>query len=52
VLFFTMESLRESAFTDISEVKEVLWLSPEEALGKLDYERERALFSRTFAPAL
>jgi len=52
VLFFTMEALRESAFTDVSEVKEVLWLSPEEALRRLDYERERALLSRTFAPVL
>jgi len=52
VCFFTMEALRESAFTDVSEVKEVLWLSPEEALRRLDYERERALLSRTFAPAL
>jgi ADP-ribose pyrophosphatase YjhB (NUDIX family) len=52
VLFFTMEAVRESPFTDSSEVKEVLWLSVEEALGKLDYEGERALLSRSSAPAL
>jgi 8-oxo-(d)GTP phosphatase len=52
VLFFTMEAVREFAFTDLSEVKEVVWLSPEEALGRLDYERERALLSRPSAPAL
>ena len=52
VLFFCMEALRESLFTDSSEVKEVLWLSPEEALGRLDYEGEKALLSKPFAPAL
>jgi 8-oxo-dGTP diphosphatase len=52
VLFFTMEAVRESAFTDFSEVNEVLWLSPEEALGRLDYEGERALLSTSSAPAL
>jgi 8-oxo-dGTP pyrophosphatase MutT (NUDIX family) len=50
VLFFTMEIVRESALTDFSEVSEVLWLSPGEALGKLDYERERALLSKISAP--
>jgi 8-oxo-(d)GTP phosphatase len=50
VLYFTMEAVRESLFTDSSEVKEVLWLSPEEALGRLDYEGERALLSRASAP--
>ena len=52
VLFFTMEAVRESALTDFSEVSEVLWLSPGEALGKLDYEEERALLSKISAPAL
>ena len=52
VLYFTMEAVKESAFTDSSEVKEVLWLSPEEALGRLDYEGERTLLSRATAPAL
>ncbi len=52
VLFFTMKAVRESLLTDSSEVKEVLWLSPEEALGRLDYEGERALLSKPFAPAL
>jgi 8-oxo-(d)GTP phosphatase len=52
VLFFAMKAVKEFAFTDSSEVKEVLWLSPEEALRKLDYEAERALLSRFFAPAL
>jgi ADP-ribose pyrophosphatase YjhB (NUDIX family) len=52
VLFFTMETVRESLFTDASEVEEVLWLSPEEALGRLDYEGERALLSRASAPPL
>jgi 8-oxo-(d)GTP phosphatase len=52
VLFFTMEVVRESAFTDVSEVKEVLWLSPEEALRKLDYERDRALLSMPSTPVL
>lgn|SRR5271157_415103 len=51
VLFFTMESVRESALIDFSEVKEVLWLSPEEALKKLDYEAERALLSKASAAA-
>ena len=50
VLFFTMESVSESAFTDSSEVKEVVWLSREEALGKMDYEGERALLSKLSAP--
>ena len=52
VLFFVMEAVRESALTDFSEVKEVLWLSPEEALKKLDYEAERALLSTASAPVL
>ena len=52
VLYFTMEAVKESLFTDSSEVKEVLWLSPEEALGRLDYEGERALLSGATAPAL
>jgi 8-oxo-(d)GTP phosphatase len=50
VLFFTMETVRECSFTDSSEVKEVLWLSPEEALGRLDYEGERALLTRASVP--
>jgi len=52
VLFFTMETVRESALTDFSEVKEVLWFSPEEALKKLDYEAERALLSKASAATL
>jgi len=51
VRFFTMETVSESAFTDSSEISDVLWLSAEEALGKLDYEGERALLSKLSAPA-
>jgi 8-oxo-(d)GTP phosphatase len=51
VLFFAMEAVRECALTDFSEVKEVLWLSPEAALRKLDYEGERALLAKASAPA-
>ncbi|HVN23529.1 MAG TPA: NUDIX hydrolase [Syntrophorhabdales bacterium] len=50
VLYFAMEAVNECLFTDTSEVKEVLWLSPEEALDKLDYEVERDLLSKSFAP--
>ncbi len=52
VLFFTMEVVSESALTDFSEVQEVLWLSPEEALKKLDYERDRELLSKISVPGL
>jgi 8-oxo-dGTP pyrophosphatase MutT (NUDIX family) len=43
VLFFTMEAFGECLFKESKEVKEVLWLSAEEALKKLDYEGERAV---------
>jgi len=52
VLFFTMEALSDSRLIDASEVKEVLWLSVEQALKKLDYEGERVLLSKSSAPAL
>ncbi len=52
VLFFTMEAAGQSLFTDTSEVMEVLWLSPEEALRRLDYAGERELLIRALAPAL
>jgi 8-oxo-(d)GTP phosphatase len=52
VLFFTMEAVGECLFTDSSEVKEVLWFLPEEALGRLDYEGEKALLSRATSPVL
>ena len=43
VLFFTMEAIGECLFKQSREVKEVVWLSAEEALKKLDYEGERAV---------
>jgi 8-oxo-dGTP pyrophosphatase MutT (NUDIX family) len=52
VLFFTMEAVSECAVTDTNEVKEVLWLLPEQALEKLHYEGERALLFKSSAPAL
>jgi 8-oxo-dGTP pyrophosphatase MutT (NUDIX family) len=51
VLFFTMEAVSECPLTDTAEVQEVLWLSPEQALEKLDYEGERVLLSKSSAPA-
>lgn len=41
VRFFTMEVLSEKDFVPSEEVMEVLWLSPAEALKKLDYKAER-----------
>ena len=43
VLFFTMEAIGECLFKQSREVKEVVWLSAEEALKKLDYAGERAV---------
>jgi ADP-ribose pyrophosphatase YjhB (NUDIX family) len=43
VLFFTMDAIGECLFEQSREVKEVVWLSPEEALKKLDYEGEKAV---------
>ncbi len=51
VLYFSMEAVKECLLTDASEVQEVLWLSPVEALAKLDYEVERALIATPSAPA-
>jgi 8-oxo-dGTP pyrophosphatase MutT (NUDIX family) len=43
VLFFVMQAMGECLFKESKEVKEVAWLSPDEALKKLDYEGERAV---------
>ncbi len=50
VLYFMMEAVKECLFRDTREVKEMAWLSVQDALKKLDYEVERALLSRSSAP--
>ena len=45
VRFFTMEVLDEGVFVPSEEVREVVWLSPAEALKKMDYKGERDLLS-------
>ena len=50
VLYFMMESLNECLPLDTSEVKEMAWLAPGEAMRKLDYEIERELLSKSSAP--
>jgi len=48
VLFFHMEFLSQRPLTDEDEVKEVVWLTPHEALERLTYPRERDLVARAF----
>ncbi len=51
VLFYTMEAIGECLFTESDEIKEVLWLLPEEALKKLHYAKERDVLSKFSSPA-
>ncbi len=51
VFFYTMEAIGECLFKESDEIKEVLWLFPEEALEKLDYEQEREMLSKSSSPA-
>ncbi len=50
VLYFMMENVDECLLSDTSEVKEMVWLAPEEAMRKLDYDVERELLSKSSAP--
>jgi 8-oxo-dGTP pyrophosphatase MutT (NUDIX family) len=45
VRFFSMEVLGECLFVPSEEVREVVWLLPEEAIEKLDYKGERDVLS-------
>jgi 8-oxo-dGTP pyrophosphatase MutT (NUDIX family) len=49
VLYWNMEVVRRGALERLHEVDEVAWLSPEEALKRLDHARERRVIERALA---
>lgn len=51
VVYFPMEFLGDGGTPDPAEVREVLWLSPADALRLLDYDGERAAL-RAAVPGL
>lgn len=48
VLFFRMERLAEASGSDRSEVREVVWLAPREALERLTYDNERGILRQAY----
>ena len=48
VMFFRMECLSQRSTIDASEVREVAWLTPREALERLTYDTERAVVRQAF----
>jgi len=46
VLFWHMIPKKEFVFQPCDEVKEMLWLSPKEAIKKIDYPKEKALLRK------
>jgi 8-oxo-dGTP pyrophosphatase MutT (NUDIX family) len=51
VLFWNMDLVGECDFQPSEEVREVVWMSPEDALGKLDYPGERGLLMDSYVPS-
>ena len=49
VLYWNMELVRAGPLERLEEVDEVRWLSPEDALGRLDHARERRIVERAAA---
>lgn len=49
VMFWLMDVVEEFPFTPNPEIDAVLWVSPEEALRRLDYAQERALVKGAFS---
>ena len=49
VTFFRMEFAAETGEPDTSEIEEVLWLTPAEALQRLTYETERGVVREAYA---
>ncbi len=47
VLFWNMRARGPSSFTPSEEVDQVVWLSPEEAIARLDHAGERELVADT-----
>jgi len=52
VLFWHMELVRQGPLEAVDEVDEVAWLSPREALARLDHGNERAVLRHAADPAL
>ena len=50
VLFWHMELVRQGRLDARGEVDEVAWLTPREALQRLDHGNERAMLRRALAP--
>jgi len=48
VQFFRMALVEHGAVRDTSEVQEVLWVSPDEALARLTYDTERAVLRQAY----
>ena len=48
VMFFGMEYIGETKNLDTSEVSEVIWLTPEEAIERISYEKERDILRKAF----
>lgn len=51
VTFFRMQYVRDGFRIDPSEIRDVVWLSPEEALERLTYETERSLIRQAYRHA-
>src|SRR5437870_7430257 len=51
VLYWNMALVRDGPLDPGDEVDEVAWLTPPEALGRLDHQAERRLVERARAPA-
>ena len=47
VLFWNMSIVKEGEFKPNLEVDQLIWMSPKEALKKLDYSGERALIHKS-----
>jgi 8-oxo-dGTP diphosphatase len=52
VQFFLMSCVTQGTVRDASEVQEVLWLSPGEALARLTYETERDVLRQAYPQLL
>jgi 8-oxo-dGTP diphosphatase len=48
VTFFPMECVDHGATVDATEVREVVWLTPREALERLTYDTERAVLGEAY----
>jgi 8-oxo-dGTP diphosphatase len=49
VMFWLMDVVEEFPFTPNPEIDALLWVSPEEALRRLDYAQDRALVKEAFS---